>query len=74
MESIKYYAHAPGQLDDRMKTPSHGLWKRTYTKAPYAWFFDYFEIEERGTVYKRRVNKLDRAFDWICKKLYWISR
>ena len=52
-----------------MKKPSHGIWRRQCASAPYSWFFDYYEIEEGGEVYYRRVNKLDRVFDWVCKQL-----
>ena len=60
-----------GKLDEQLNSPSHGLWQRTEREGPWGWFFHYYQIQEGGTTYYRRVNKLDKAFDWICKKLYW---
>lgn len=74
MEPVSDYADAFRKLDDGMKRPTHGLWVMQCGRTPWNWFFDYFEIEEDGATYYRRVNRLDGAFEWVCKKLSRVVR
>jgi hypothetical protein len=46
-----------------------GAWEKVKKPFPYGWFFDYYQVKSGKYTYFDRKNKLDKVFDWICKKL-----
>ena len=58
-------SHRPCYAENK----DYSVWKKISHPFPYNLFFDFYEMKNGSNTYYERVNKLDRLFDWICRRI-----